>query len=655
MTRKSGFVLFIYIILFIVLNIANSHMLLFANLNKYIIDFNFSTIGLFNSIIGDFVILAILLLIGLFIFKKRNSLMLYLLIVTFALNIFIFVMYIFTRFYTTLYVFGLDIFNNPGDGMVWPIIVNVCSELFFGLRIFYFIPAVLLLIIFVNIFKRMENEKIKIKIYTKISAVTANTLIGAMSFLITCGLISSHPESSLDIGLFAAKHGGIYAFYVEQVLGARFDFNEINVEDEETYENYIDIFNKNKESYVNPLDLKHYSNVDDLTGVLKGKNLYVIQLESYNNFFINKTINEIEVTPNLNKLVKENYYFSNVMTSVGIGNTSDAEFSVMTGLYSTGDGSMYWGYNDYKYDFNTLPKLFNQQNYKTTSYHGNVSIFYNRKIAHEQMLGFNMFKSKDEYSQLYPESENKSFYYNTWVNDEQMLKWGYEDALNEINKGNNFFSFEVLLQPHTPYSSSEITQYDWGKNINKSQLAYYLDNIKRNDEIIGNFIEKAKVDLPNTLFVLYGDHGCTIQDEEMRQYLNVSNSVSLRDKLNQIPVLFIDNSKEISKMITKENFDKVSSLVKSERDIFRTIINLFDLYDKCDELFGVNMFSSEPSIAYEAKNVDFKTDDFYANYRNTSILVEYNDIDDEKIKRAEDIIGKYRVMNNYYLKKKATK
>jgi len=48
-------------------------------------------------------------------------------------------------------------------------------------------------------------------------------------------------------------------------------------------------------------------------------------MEALQHFVINSKMNGREITPNLNKLVKESLYFDNIYVQVAGGNTSDAE------------------------------------------------------------------------------------------------------------------------------------------------------------------------------------------------------------------------------------------------------------------------------------------------------------------------------------------
>lgn len=49
------------------------------------------------------------------------------------------------------------------------------------------------------------------------------------------------------------------------------------------------------------------------SGLFKGQNLIIIQVESLENFVINQKVNDQEITPNLNKLLANSFYFSKPM------------------------------------------------------------------------------------------------------------------------------------------------------------------------------------------------------------------------------------------------------------------------------------------------------------------------------------------------------
>ena len=78
-----------------------------------------------------------------------------------------------------------------------------------------------------------------------------------------------------------------------------------------------------------------------------------------------------------------------------MGVSSDAELSVLTGLYPTGDSTLYWEHDGY--DINSLVKYFNQEGYYTEAIHGDKKTFYNRDFAYPELIGFDNFYSIENF------------------------------------------------------------------------------------------------------------------------------------------------------------------------------------------------------------------------------------------------------------------
>ena len=129
-----------------------------------------------------------------------------------------------------------------------------------------------------------------------------------------------------------------------------------------------------------------------LHGIAKNKNVIIVQLESVQSFLLNKKINNIEVTPNLNKLINEAYYFPNFYTQVGKGNTSDAEFLVNTSIYALGNEPMSTAAAGKSVP--SFPKLLSRAGYYSVTFHANEVSFWNRKEMYDS-LGFDQYFDKD--------------------------------------------------------------------------------------------------------------------------------------------------------------------------------------------------------------------------------------------------------------------
>lgn len=121
-------------------------------------------------------------------------------------------------------------------------------------------------------------------------------------------------------------------------------------------------------------------------GILKGKNLLIIQVESLENFVINRKINGQEITPNLNKLLGNSLYFSNYKEEVNQGTTSDAELMTNTSIYPVTSGSTFFRFPDNKY-YNSLPNILKRAGYYTQAIHADKGSYWNWKPALES-IGF---------------------------------------------------------------------------------------------------------------------------------------------------------------------------------------------------------------------------------------------------------------------------
>ncbi len=73
----------------------------------------------------------------------------------------------------------------------------------------------------------------------------------------------------------------------------------------------------------------------EYTGVAKGKNVFVIHLESFQQFLIDYKWDNQEVTPNINKLYHDQntLSFDNFFNQVGQGKTADAELMLENSLF----------------------------------------------------------------------------------------------------------------------------------------------------------------------------------------------------------------------------------------------------------------------------------------------------------------------------------
>jgi phosphoglycerol transferase MdoB-like AlkP superfamily enzyme len=117
--------------------------------------------------------------------------------------------------------------------------------------------------------------------------------------------------------------------------------------------------------------------------LLKGKNLIFIQLESFENFVIGQKINNQEITPNLNRFLKNSIYFDSIEEQVHLGTSSDSDLLVNASVYPVRSGSTFFRYPDNTY--NSLPKLLEKSGYSTLAIHPDKGAYWNWMPALKSM------------------------------------------------------------------------------------------------------------------------------------------------------------------------------------------------------------------------------------------------------------------------------
>lgn len=274
------------------------------------------------------------------------------------------------------------------------------------------------------------------------------------------------------------------------------------------YEAYTLLADEEKQQFVPAAEITQ-DRIDRLKGIqapknpqlwqaAKGRNVIVIQMESLQNFLINLKVDGQEVTPNLNKLVRENFYFNQFYQQVGQGNTSDAEFVVNTSMYIPRRGAATMSYVDH--DLPSLPRLMKAQGYDTATFHTNVVEFWNRGALYKA-VGFDRY-----YDQSFFGTDNTVFF---GPMDEVL----YEKTSAELAKmqaaGKPFYAHVISMTAHHPFTTpAELDKIALPEEYRDNLVGNYLRAQSYADYALGKFIDELKANgvYDNSLVVLYGDH-----------------------------------------------------------------------------------------------------------------------------------------------------
>lgn len=235
-----------------------------------------------------------------------------------------------------------------------------------------------------------------------------------------------------------------------------------------------------------------------LFGKAKGMNVIIIQMEAFQNFAINMSIGGQVITPNLNALINESFYFPHFFQTIGQGNTSDAEFMSNTSIYPTGVIAMSTGYGDR--EIPSMPRMLAKDNYVSNTFHINDVTFWDRNQLYPA-LGFTKYYDK-------PSFNNDKF--NAFgASDMELYRVGLEELKELHDAKTPFYAQFVTTSSHHPFKvPKNLQRIKVPKDLEGTQLGNYLIALNYTDYALGEFINDLKANgmWDDTVLVAYGDH-----------------------------------------------------------------------------------------------------------------------------------------------------
>ena len=322
---------------------------------------------------------------------------------------------------------------------------------------------------------------------------------------------------------------------------------------------------KSLNDWVNANTPKQTTN--SLTGSARGKNVIMIQVESLGGFVINQTVNNKEITPNLNKLVQTSQYYPNDRYLYGAGHTSDTDFVVNSSYFPLPDSAVFVRYG--QDNFSSLPKVLTSNKYSANAYHSFNRNFWNRSVAFKS-LGYQKFYAADNYP--------KGTKVNMGLNDGDFLS-KTADYIKTQSKPS--LSYVITLSSHVPFEISEETK-DLGININDYpyQVGGYLENINYTDRMLGKFFEKLKSEnlYDDSVILVFGDHNPVLPSFSAGTIKYDPESVQVKE----VPLII-----KIPNQTTGETHKNQGNHL----DIMPTILDLLGIKTN-DLMFGQSLFSS---------------------------------------------------------------
>ncbi len=445
---------------------------------------------------------------------------------------------------------------------------------------------------------------------------------------------------------------GLYDYHIIDIfksIGIFFNHKPTETE----YVDFLNYFDeKNSTDEANPNTTNQY------TDILKGQNLIIIHAESLENFLINATMpnvngDEVEITPNFNKLASESLYFSNFYSQQSIGTSADSEFVFNSSLLPINNGTVYL--TDFDNTYVTTQNLLQQQGYLTMYMHGNNASFWNRDNMYK-VMGYDVFYSKNYYA----------------FTDNQVVGLGigdydfFQQSIDYIaNAPSPYLALLITLSNHTPWNDVDkyITKDAYGNvepaldcaaiNLDNTTTCRYLESVHYADWAFGQFMDslKEKGLLDNTAVVIYGDHPASLPITDMDTFYGTDMTrVEYKAKAH-VPFMIYD-SKLAPQDITK---------IMGEYDVGPTLQNMLGI--KNQFALGHDIFSIDSNIV-PFVNGDwtdgiiyydpFRSNDYYImdpNYTPEMIdqMVANDDYITKQTNLSDSIIAMSNMINKYDL------
>lgn len=398
------------------------------------------------------------------------------------------------------------------------------------------------------------------------------------------------------------------------------------------------------------------------TNVLNGMNVIFIHMESIQNYLVNMKVNDVEITPTINRLSKEGMYFDNFYPQVSVGTSSDTEFTLNTSLMPSSSGTVFVSY--YNRNYVSIPKLLKEKGYYTFSSHGNNSSMWNRSAMHPS-LGYDEMIFKDSFN----------------VTDKNSVGLGISDVdfflqlqpkLEKIeSEHENYMGTLLQLSNHSPFSDTDnnpdlynyfgtldltntYTKLNEKTNLQENVTDDYLKGTKLGNYLISahyadmalgtfiSYIENSEY-YNNTVFVLYGDHDARVAKDEYQFYYNYDIKTGKVYEEGEEGFVDYDSvAHELNKKTPLIIWTKNKSVARKLNTVNHNVIGMYDIMPTIGNMMGFeNKYALGHDIYDVASNnvVIFPSGNFVTNkiyYNNTS--GNYR-ILSQKDKNGNDIIN----------------
>ena len=363
---------------------------------------------------------------------------------------------------------------------------------------------------------------------------------------------------------------------------------------------------------------KHNDN--EMTGIFKGKNLVIFQLETFENQLITE-----DICPNLYKLREEGIDLTNFYSSrFGNTYTFGTELCVNTGLFAPAGSSIETVFVNNSFTYSLANQL-KDRGYSANEFHFNGPDFYNRGVMHK-VFGY------DDYIRYEDHATNKdqNFELDDVIADDNGL-------YNKLIENRPFLDLIVSYSAHQPYNVNDPIYQEAIKR--KPELAVDdesdINGIFRakatiTDDMIGKVIKRFEEDglLDDTVFLIYGDH---------YNPLVKPDDISEEEYSNTPCFIYC-------KGIEPQKVEKYCCT----NNILPTLANMFG-FGTCDKYVGEDIFDPDFKGYAYFQNLAWIDKDYYFNGKEIVSNKTGKEPDMDRINDMNELVRRKIDVNNYIL------
>ena len=360
---------------------------------------------------------------------------------------------------------------------------------------------------------------------------------------------------------------------------------------------------------------------NEYTGILEGKNVIAVMLESIDDWLITP-----EVMPTLHSMMEGGINFTNLYTpDYASGYTFNTEFAFNLGVYPYSNGNVSYALSRSSFPY-SIAGMFASQGYNANSFHEGEPDFYNRGPMHNA-FGFQIYHCYRDYPVT-----GVSVHDDTFLPKNDVL-WA------AMTENEPFYSFVITYTAHLPYAQDEFTV--WARNQFPEyngygeELSGLYAKARITDEMFRLMLERLEAEgkLEDTVFVCYTDHySYGLQDKDLLQQKSEEAGSAILEKTPAFIWWLGCEGVQI---------DKVCQTV----DLAPTVMNLFGM-EVPKNLMGSDILDDSYSGYAIFPYTTWITNGTYVKYGE----VQWNEsMTDEEIQQMNAFVQRYYYINDSIL------